>query len=79
MNTVTTLRTEYLHFANRSIETVLIGGIKILYIYNHQGQYFKLFESIGTLSNYLSGQKVKTRAEFIDEIEMDEFLLNLDI
>ncbi|MCR9182707.1 MAG: hypothetical protein NXH73_07250 [Flavobacteriaceae bacterium] len=78
MQTIRILQTDYVHHANRTIETLLIGGSKKLYIYNHQGQYFKVFTSSTDINNYLNGQKVKILAEFIEEVEMDNFLLTLE-
>ncbi|MEX0996918.1 MAG: hypothetical protein WDZ45_07710 [Flavobacteriaceae bacterium] len=68
------LNTHYHHFANRTIETLLIGGSKKLYLYNHQGQYFKLFDQKEELDNYLKALPYQMLCEFYSEEEVDIFI-----
>jgi hypothetical protein len=76
MQTINTLHTGYVNFANRTIETVLIGGLKTLFIYNHQGQYYKLFDQKKELTNYLNALPYKMLCEFYSEEELDNYLLS---
>lgn len=79
MNTIKVLNSSYLHFANRTIETLLIAGSKQLYLYNHQGQYFKIFNQKKELENYLSALPYKMVTEFYSEAELDKYLLSLNV
>jgi hypothetical protein len=66
----------YLHFANRTIETISVTIKKVLYIYNHQGQYYKLFDQKKELTNYLNGLPYQILCELYSEEEVDIFINN---
>ncbi len=74
MNTINVLNTQYLHSANRTIETISINN-KVFYIYNHQGQYFRLFDQKEELGNYLDAKPYKMLCEFYSEEALDNYLL----
>jgi len=78
-NDVNVIDTEYLHFANRTIETVSMNSQKVLYLYNHQGQYFKLFDQKKELKNYLNALPYRMVTEFYSEDEVDDYLLSQTI
>lgn len=71
---MTSLNTQYHHYANRTIDTLLISGSKKLYLYNHQGQYFKLFDQKEELDNYLNALPYQMLCEFYSEEEVDIFI-----
>jgi len=79
MNTINVLNTQYLHFANRTIETISINDKKVFYLYNHQGQYFKLFDQKEELTNYLNALPYRMVTEFYSEEELDNYLLSQTI
>ncbi|WP_339610832.1 hypothetical protein [uncultured Planktosalinus sp.] len=75
MNKIQLLDTQYLNNANRTIETLLINGSKKLYLYNHQGQYYKIFDQQKELNNYLNAKPYQMLCEFYSEEAVDAFLL----
>jgi len=74
-NDVNVIGTEYLHSANRTIETTSVNNEKVFYLYNHQGQYFKLFDQKKELTNYLNALPYRMVTEFYSEEALDDFLL----
>jgi hypothetical protein len=75
MNKVDLIDTQNVLFANRTIETLLINEQQTLYLYNHQGQYFKLFDQKKELTNYLNALPYRMVTEFYSEEALDDFLL----
>jgi len=74
MNKVDLIDTQNVFFANRTIETIIINDEKVFYIYNHQGQYFKLFDQKEELKNYLNALPYRMLTEFYSEEAVDAFL-----
>jgi hypothetical protein len=62
--------------ANRTIETLLINEQHTLFLYNHQGQYYKLFDQKKELKNYLNALPYRMVSEFYSEEELDNYLLS---
>ncbi len=75
-NDVNVISMEYLHSANRTLETISINKEKVLYVYNHQGQYYKIFDQKKELTNYLKALLYKMIKEFYNEEELDAYLKN---
>jgi hypothetical protein len=73
---ITQLDVSYLNSANRTIETISINNEKVLYLYNHQGQYYKLFDQKKELTNYLNGLPYQILCELYSEEEVDIFINN---
>jgi len=76
MNSIKVLNTSYLHYSNRTIETLLINEQHTLFLYNHQGQYYKLFDQKKELKNYLNALPYRMVSEFYSEEELDNYLLS---
>jgi hypothetical protein len=76
MNKIDLLDTQFVFFANRTIETLLINEQHTLFLYNHQGQYYKVFNQKEELDNYLNAKPYKMICEFYSEKELDNFLDN---
>tara|TARA_R110000850_G_C9994993_1_gene467539 strand:+ start:13048 stop:13284 length:237 start_codon:yes stop_codon:yes gene_type:complete len=74
MNNVVLIDTQNVFFANRTIETLLVKQ-QTLYLYNHQGQYYKLFEQKKELENYLNAMPYRMLQEFYCEEALDAFLV----
>lgn len=74
MNKIDLIDTQNVFFANRTIETLLINEQQTLYLYNHQGQYFKLFDQKEELDNYLNAVPYKMLGEFYSDEEVDAYL-----
>lgn len=74
MNKIDLLNTQFVFFANRTIETLLINEQKTLYLYNHQGQYYKLFDQKKELEKYLNALPYQMLCEFYSEEAVDGFL-----
>lgn len=74
MNKVDLIYTQTVFFANRTLETLLINEQQTLYVYNHQGQYYKLFDQKEELNNYLNAQPYKMLCEFYSEEAVDAYL-----
>ena len=75
--TILTTQTEDLRRSHLSINTVVLqNGIekKILYVYNESGLYFKVFDSIVALSQFLSGESEKCLCELYSKEELDALL-----
>lgn len=70
------LDTTFVNFANRTIETILLDNQQLFYVYNHQGQYFKVFNDLQELLNFHTGDKYQMLHEFYTEADLDYFLLN---
>lgn len=75
MNKIDLLDTQFVFFANRTIETLLINEQQTLFLYNHQGQYYKLFDQKEELDNYLGAEPYKMLCEFYSEEAVDAFLV----
>lgn len=74
MNKIDLINTQNAFFANRTLETLLINEQQTLYLYNHQGQYYKLFDQKEELDNYLNARPYTMVCEFYSEEALDEFL-----
>ncbi len=74
MNKIELLDTRYLHYSNRSLETLLINEQQTLYLYNHQGQYYKLFDQKEELDKYLNALPYEMLCEFYSEEALDVYL-----
>lgn len=80
MNTFSTLNTEYIR-PSRTIETVLVskGGFnKIFFVYNYEGNSFRLFESHLDLIRFFQ-DKSESDFHFNTENELDCFLSSVKI
>jgi|GEM_PF-5871539 len=76
MNKVDLIGTQNVFFANRTLETLIINEQQTLFLYNHQGQYFKVFDQKEELDNYLDAKPYKMLCEFYSEEALDDFLLH---
>lgn len=80
MNIFTTISTEYLR-PSRTIETVLVsmGNFsKVFFVYNYEGNSFRLFESHLGLIHFFQG-KNESDFHFSTENELDLFLSSVKI
>jgi 3-phosphoglycerate kinase len=74
MNKIELQNTNYLHRSNRTIETLLINEQQTLFLYNHQGQYYKLFDQKEELEKYLNALPYQMVSEFYSEEALDFYL-----
>lgn len=74
MNTIELLDSNYFQSANRTIETLQINGQQTHYLYNHQGEYYKVFNQKQELNKYLNALPYQMVGEFYREEAVDEFL-----
>lgn len=75
MNNFQTIETEYLR-ASRTIETVIVsrnGSSKVFFIYNHEGNSFRVFQNLMSLANFFR-DKAETDFHFNTELQLDYFL-----
>lgn len=80
MNSLTNLDTSYLR-PSRTIETILLendSNRQIVYVYNHDGIYYHVFEFVIDLMAYFNNEK-ESEICFESESELDEYLLRLDL
>ena len=80
MNSLTNLDMSYLR-PSRTIETILLenGSYKqIVYVYNHDGIYYHVFEFVIDLISYFNNEK-ESEVCFESESELDEYLFRLDL
>ncbi len=79
LNQFSVLDTEYLDFANRSVdimEIIIRGSKQMIYVFNDKG-YYKVFVSLWHLLCYFKWEE-KPVAEFDIERELDRFLAHWD-
>ena len=77
MNTINQLEVEYLR-SSKTIEKIeLLNHLKksVCYVYNYDGNHFRLFES-QTALNLFFQQNKEPEFAFDSEVELDEFLLH---
>jgi hypothetical protein len=83
MNTLETLHTQYIRFANRSLETVKvvseIGHEKTLWIYNFEGVHFRVFEAELDAWKLIDNHGDRSIRDFDTEADLDRFLITLEI
>jgi hypothetical protein len=80
MNKIIQMGCEYLS-PNRTVETISITNKrknKMLYVYNFQGNSFRLFKNKGQLNNFFRGNKSKYK-NFDNEDKLDKALKRIDI
>lgn len=80
MNTIHTINTEYLR-PSRTIETILvsIGKLnKVFYLYNYEGNSFRLFESQLGLIHFFQ-DKSEADFHFNTDQELDFFLSSAEV
>lgn len=75
MNRINLIDTQYVYFANRTIETLKLPNGQVYYLYNHQGQYYKLFNQKEELENYLNALPYQMVDEFYSEAALDAYLM----
>lgn len=74
MNNIQFINTTYLH-PNRTLETLQLPNGQLYYLYNHQGQYYKLFDQKEELDKYLNALPYEMLCEFYSEAAVDVFLM----
>lgn len=80
MNTFHTINTEYLR-ASRTLETTLVSKesmSKVFFIYNYEGNSFRVFENLLALIKFFRNEE-DTNIHFNTEIELDDFLMKVEI
>lgn len=80
MNAFQTINTEYLR-ASRTLETVIVSKenkIKVLFIYNYEGNSYRVFENHLGLINFFYNNG-ESDFHFNTEFELDTFLSNVNI
>ena len=80
MNNIVQMECEYLS-PNRTVETLSITNNrkkKMLYIYNFQGNSFRLFKNKSQLNNFFRGIKSKYK-NFDNEDKLDKALKSINI
>ncbi len=80
MNTIQTLKTDYLR-SNRSIDTIKIfnpSRSKLFWLYNYEGWHFRVFESKQEMHEFFAND-IEPKISFNEEVQLDNFLLNLTI
>lgn len=80
MNAIQTINTAYLR-PSRTIETILISKgnfSKVYYLYNYEGNSFRLFESHLGLLHFFQ-DKSESDFHFSSEAELDDFLVSVKL
>jgi hypothetical protein len=81
MLNIQTIYNEYIRYANRTIECVeIIKNQSVLHywIYNYQGNHFRVFDSLLDVFAFLNNQCDNNWvADFDTEEELDSFLLSI--
>ena len=80
MNTFHAIDVSYIR-PSRTIETILLKNAtleKMLYVYNFEGWYFRVFDSIGNLLGFFDG-KFEPQNSFECEEELNNYLGNIDL
>lgn len=74
MNTIELLDSNYFQSTNRTLETLQINNQQTLYLYNHQGQYYKIFDQKEELDKYLNALPYEMLCEFYSEEALGVYL-----
>jgi len=80
MNIYKTINTEYLR-ASRTIEKVLVSkeySDKIFFIYNYEGDSFRVFKSHLSLIHFFQNKK-ESDFHFKSDYDLDKFLSKVDL
>jgi len=80
MKSYKVIEIDYVH-PSRTIETILIGIKKngtIVYIYNFEGLFFRVFNSFIEILEFFTDKK-EPKIYFESEDDLDEYLGNLDV
>lgn len=73
MNIINNSRIEYLR-ANRSIEIISFKNTDaLMYVYNYQGQHFRVFDNILNLVQFFEFGK-ESLYSFENDLELDKFI-----
>ncbi|MGV3597483.1 MAG: hypothetical protein ACO1PI_06400 [Bacteroidota bacterium] len=83
MNTFKVIEVDYLR-PNKTIETIFVSSKeknsnKILYVYNFEGVYFRLFENILDLFFFLADKSCNMLKEFSSDEELDNYLSKMEM
>lgn len=78
MNRVIVIDTKNVYFANRTLETLQLPNGQGYYLYNHQGQYYKLFTQKEELDCYLNALPYTMFREFYSEAALEAYLEKRD-
>lgn len=76
MNSFSCVDTYYLR-ASRTIETILVENgnrQNLFFVYNYEGNHFRLFYSIDSLVNFFSCSDAEVYCDFETDEELDNFL-----
>ena len=79
-NKIKTIQTDYLK-PSKTIETILISNSnkeKVVYLYNFEGNHFRLFFNVIDLMTFFDNKDVDNK-EFVNENDLDNFLINIEI
>lgn len=79
-NKIKTVQTDYLK-PSETIETIFISNMdneKIVYLYNFEGNHFRLFFNIIDLISFFNNKVVDFK-EFANENDLDNFLIKFEI
>lgn len=75
MNTITQTNVYYIS-PSRTIETILIENLyKTIYVYNYEGNHFRLFTELIELVNFFQFGK-ESKLDFLNELDLDDYILN---
>lgn len=78
MNKLECIQVDYINFASRTLETILLTNEKkqqkILYLYNYEGVHFRIFENIVEVSFFLNDRPYEVLKEYLAERSADRFL-----
>jgi len=80
MNTIKNIDVEYI-LSSRTIETVLVSNnkiSKIFYVYNYEGNFYRVFESILSIVAFFK-QGIESTICFDNENSLDNYLSNIEI
>ncbi|AXG68805.1 hypothetical protein KORDIASMS9_01021 [Kordia sp. SMS9] len=80
MNKFQAINVEYLR-GSRTLETILVtkkNSSKVFYIYNYEGNSFRVFENLLSLMKFFQN-KFEGNFHFQTETELDEFLAKVKI
>lgn len=75
MNKITQTSVHYIK-PSRTIETIVIENLdKVIYVYNYEGNHFRLFTKLIDLVNFFQFEK-EPKLDFSNDIDLDDYILN---
>jgi hypothetical protein len=83
MNLIEVMHTDYIRYANRSVDCIKLmnhaGAVGYVWVYNYQGLHFCVFDTYVKVTAFLNTCTNACLCDFDGEAALDQFLLTYNI